>query len=183
MSGYQDGEEFEYEEDSVRPPPRKAGSVRPTAPAGRVQPAQRAQVRPVARPQTAARNTMLYMGMGFMGAVIVGLLGIIAVLALQRTSGAGTGAPALGGAPTAASGAIAPAPNAGAAAGTPPRIALAEFKALYDNPAQRPVIVDVRAADAYAQGHIAGAISVPGSDLAAQLAKLPKDKLIVAYCQ
>ena len=183
MNGLEDDEEFDYEADPVpTASAKKTGPARLAPRLGGVPPARRAQVRPVARPQTGSPNTLLYMGMGFMGAVIVGLLGLIAVLAFQRPAGAGTGASAAA-APTPASGVIAPAPNAGAAAGTPPRMVLAEFKALYDDPAKRPIIIDVRGADAYAQEHIAGAISVPGSDLAAQLAKLPQDKLIVAYCQ
>ncbi len=64
-----------------------------------------------------------------------------------------------------------------------PRMTLAEFKALYDDSARRPVVVDVRAAEAFQQGHIEGAINVPEADVATRLADLPKDKLIVAYCQ
>lgn len=47
-----------------------------------------------------------------------------------------------------------------------------------------PVILDVRAADAYAAGHIPGAVNVAPKDLftAAGLAKLPADKQIVSYC-
>lgn len=64
-----------------------------------------------------------------------------------------------------------------------PRMTLAEFKALYDDPARRPVVVDVRAAEAFEQGHIEGAINIPEADVATRLADFPKDKLIVAYCQ
>jgi rhodanese-related sulfurtransferase len=62
-------------------------------------------------------------------------------------------------------------------------MALDEFKALYDDPAKRPLILDVRAKDAFDAGHITGAISFPESDVDARVAELPKDKLIVAYCQ
>jgi hypothetical protein len=65
----------------------------------------------------------------------------------------------------------------------PPRMSLEAFKALYDDPAKRPLIIDVRAAESYAAGHITGAISFPESDVDARVAELPKDKLIVAYCQ
>jgi len=60
---------------------------------------------------------------------------------------------------------------------------LDEFKALYDDPAKRPLILDVRAKDAFDAGHITGAISFPESDVDARVAELPKDKLIIAYCQ
>jgi hypothetical protein len=67
--------------------------------------------------------------------------------------------------------------------GEPPRITLAEFKALYDKPATRPIILDVRPANSYRQGHIKGAISFPEADVDRRVGELPKDKLIVAYCQ
>jgi hypothetical protein len=64
-----------------------------------------------------------------------------------------------------------------------PRIALADFKKLYDNPATRPLIIDVRAKEAYDAGHIEGAISFPEADVDTRVGELPKDKLVVAYCQ
>lgn len=68
-------------------------------------------------------------------------------------------------------------------AGEPPRIPLQEFKALYDDPARRPLILDVRGRDLYLEGHIKGAISFPEADVDARVGELPRDKLIVAYCQ
>jgi rhodanese-related sulfurtransferase len=44
------------------------------------------------------------------------------------------------------------------------------------------VLVDTRTRDAYAQGHIAGALCVPLAELPALAPKLPKDKELVAYC-
>ena len=76
-----------------------------------------------------------------------------------------------------------PAANQGATGGDPPRMSLETFKQLYDDPAQRPLIVDVRAADAYAQGHIAGAVSIPEADVPTRFKEIPKDSLVVAYCQ
>ncbi len=67
--------------------------------------------------------------------------------------------------------------------GPPPRIPLAEFKALYDDPARRPLIIDVRSPESYQAGHIKGAISFPESDVDARVGELPRDKLIIAYCQ
>jgi rhodanese-related sulfurtransferase len=47
-----------------------------------------------------------------------------------------------------------------------------------------PLVVSVRAADAYALGHIAGAINIPWNQIAKpeNLAKLPADQPIVVYC-
>jgi len=45
------------------------------------------------------------------------------------------------------------------------------------------VILDMRPADEYAAGHIAGALSVPLDQLQERLSKLPKSKAYVAYCR
>ncbi len=45
------------------------------------------------------------------------------------------------------------------------------------------VVIDVRPEEEYRSGHIAGAISVPLGDLGRRLRRLPKNKLIVAYCR
>ncbi len=44
------------------------------------------------------------------------------------------------------------------------------------------LLLDVRSADAYAEGHIPGALSLPLADLPGKLATLPKDKTIITYC-
>jgi rhodanese-related sulfurtransferase len=62
----------------------------------------------------------------------------------------------------------------------PPRISLAAFKALYDDPARRPLILDVRGPDQYAAGHVPGAQSFPESELDLRVAMLPRDRPIVA---
>ncbi len=63
-----------------------------------------------------------------------------------------------------------------------PRIALKDFKKRYDDPAKRPLIIDVRQKDDYEQGHIKGAISFPQDQVDNRVGELPKDKLIIAYC-
>ena len=45
------------------------------------------------------------------------------------------------------------------------------------------VVIDVRPAEEYAAGHIAGAVSVPLDSLPRFLKKLPKEQEIVAYCR
>jgi rhodanese-related sulfurtransferase len=45
------------------------------------------------------------------------------------------------------------------------------------------VILDVRPAIEYANGHIAGAISIPVGELEKHLARIPADREIVAYCR
>ncbi|MEW6749392.1 MAG: metalloregulator ArsR/SmtB family transcription factor [Candidatus Latescibacterota bacterium] len=45
------------------------------------------------------------------------------------------------------------------------------------------VVLDVRPAEEYVAGHIAGALSVPLAELERRLAELPRDRQIVAYCR
>jgi rhodanese-related sulfurtransferase/DNA-binding transcriptional ArsR family regulator len=45
------------------------------------------------------------------------------------------------------------------------------------------VLVDVRPAEEYAAGHIAGALSIPHEELEGRLRELPKDREVVAYCR
>ena len=44
-------------------------------------------------------------------------------------------------------------------------------------------VVDVRPADEYAAGHLPGAINLPVSKIDEQLAQLPRNREIVAYCR
>lgn len=45
------------------------------------------------------------------------------------------------------------------------------------------VVIDVRPPEEYAAGHIAGALSVPLSELERRFAELPRRKRVVAYCR
>jgi len=45
------------------------------------------------------------------------------------------------------------------------------------------VVLDVRPGQEYAAGHIAGARSMPVTDISARLAELPRDNEYVAYCR
>ncbi|MBV5274759.1 MAG: rhodanese-like domain-containing protein, partial [Lamprocystis purpurea] len=44
-------------------------------------------------------------------------------------------------------------------------------------------VIDVRPAEEYAQGHIAGALNVPLDQLQERLRGLPREREIVAYCR
>ena len=44
------------------------------------------------------------------------------------------------------------------------------------------VIVDVRTAGAFSEGHIKGALLMPHNEIQNHLSELPHDKLIVTYC-
>lgn len=61
-----------------------------------------------------------------------------------------------------------------------PRITVEETKKWFDE--NSVVIVDARAADAYKQEHIKGAINIPNGSDASEFNKLPKGKKIVVYC-
>lgn len=44
-------------------------------------------------------------------------------------------------------------------------------------------VVDVRPREEYAAGHLPGAINIPLADMEKNLAKLPRDREIIAYCR
>jgi rhodanese-related sulfurtransferase len=82
-----------------------------------------------------------------------------------------------------AGGSAAPLPTQRPTIPPPPSLTVAALKAGYDDPAARPVIIDVRPAADYAKGHIAGAISIPADTLDAQVKTVARDKRVVLYCQ
>ena len=103
----------------------------------------------------------------------------------QPTNGTGTSTGT--GNPTVPSGAppvltVQPTIPPGSSDADVPRMSMEDFKALYDDPAKRPIIIDVRTASGYDAGHIKGAISFPEEQIATLVSQLPKDKLVVAYC-
>ena len=53
---------------------------------------------------------------------------------------------------------------------------------LIDKKAADLCVLDVRSAEAYAEGHIPTALNIPLADLAGKFATLPKDKTLVTYC-
>ena len=60
------------------------------------------------------------------------------------------------------------------------RVSLDETKAAMD--AGTAVVVDVRSAEAYQGGHIAGAINIPLGELESRLGELDKAQWIITYC-
>jgi rhodanese-related sulfurtransferase len=56
------------------------------------------------------------------------------------------------------------------------------LKSLLEKGGKDVFVLDVRAPEDFAKGHIPGATSIPLLDLAGKLGALPKDKTIVAYC-
>jgi NADPH-dependent 2,4-dienoyl-CoA reductase/sulfur reductase-like enzyme/rhodanese-related sulfurtransferase len=50
-------------------------------------------------------------------------------------------------------------------------------------PDDRPLLLDVRTAQEFAQGHIPGAVHVPVDELRARLSEVPRDREIAVYCQ
>lgn len=117
-------------------------------------------------------------------ALVLGLLFLVYLFTQNNNK-----SPVAGGVNTPAPGAVdsgqpttaANAPTA--SADDAPRMPLADFMTLYNDPAKRPMIIDVRAKEAFDAGHIAGAISFPEADVDTRYIELPKDKLVVAYCQ
>lgn len=66
------------------------------------------------------------------------------------------------------------------AADSPRRITVEEARAAFQR--GEAVFVDVRGEDAFRQGHIPGALSIPTGTAAQHADKLPKNKLIITYC-
>lgn len=64
-----------------------------------------------------------------------------------------------------------------------PVIQPAEYKMRFMDSKQAHTLVDVRTADEYKGGHIAGSINISVQDLSAKLNKIPKDKPVVVYCR
>lgn len=52
-----------------------------------------------------------------------------------------------------------------------------------DMAANTILLIDVRPAEEYQEGHIAGAVSMPAHDLPGRIGELPRDRPIVAYCR
>ena len=124
------------------------------------------------------RDPFPYIMGGLIGAMVVGLM-LVVFLIISNNNNKGT--PTVQN-PGTVPGATVPA-NEQATGDPPPRMDIDEFKKLYDDPARRPMIIDVRPTQAFEEGHIAGAVSIPETEVDVVLAKIPRDKLVVAYCQ
>ena len=166
-----------------RPPERPSGRV--GGPGGPQRPRTTRSAPP---PPPQRQDPFPYIMGGIIGALVVGLILVVFLLVnnnqsptVTNTGSNPNSAPnsAPNSLPTTDPASVAAEPTAELA----PRMTMDEFKALYDDPARRPVVVDVRAAEAFQQGHIQGAINIPEAEVGIRLAEFPKDKLIVAYCQ
>ncbi|MBN1936586.1 MAG: rhodanese-like domain-containing protein [Anaerolineae bacterium] len=62
-----------------------------------------------------------------------------------------------------------------------PRIKPEDLKSLLAS-ARNIIVVDVRGHEAYAAGHVPGALDIPYADVEAASQQLPKDTKIVFYC-
>lgn len=187
--GYDEYDEYdEYEEEPQPPPQVRSRAYAPPPTTARHAPSRgkSAQYRRDAgrydrgryRVPPAPRRDIFPYVMGIIvGALVVGMLAVAMLLVTSNRPSPGQPVNS-----------AAPAGNqpGGQPAQTslePDRMSFDEFKALYDDPAKRPLIVDVRAKDRYDEGHIRGSVSVPLSEVGTRLAEVPKDKLVVAYCQ
>lgn len=45
------------------------------------------------------------------------------------------------------------------------------------------ILIDVRTAEEFAEGHIAGAVNIPVDDIERRLAEIPSDIPVVVYCR
>jgi rhodanese-related sulfurtransferase len=61
-----------------------------------------------------------------------------------------------------------------------PRISRQEAKKLVDE--GKAVFIDVRSEHSYSIGHIKGALSIPGSQLAMRITEVPAKKKLITYC-
>jgi len=187
-----------------RPPTRRVSTGRPQPPPEPPQQSyrsQRSQPPPrQSRNVNAPRRSdpfPIVLG-AIIGALVIGLMVVVYLISSNNGGTGGTGGTnSAGGAqPTTAAGGAAPttaaqndnatlttSDTAGPTEEPAPRMPLADFKKLYDDPKQRPLIIDVRAKEAFDAGHIEGAISLPEADVDTRVGELPKDKLVVAYCQ
>ena len=140
----------------------------------------------------ARRDPFPYVMGGVIGALVVGLMLMVFLISSNgnSTNSSGVNPPAGGVAgvttlPNAANDKpVATVANpAGGSAVEPTRMSMDDFMKLYNDPAKRPLIVDVRAKAAFGEGHIAGAVNIPDAETVSRLSEFPKDKLVVAYCQ
>jgi rhodanese-related sulfurtransferase len=61
-----------------------------------------------------------------------------------------------------------------------PRISVADAKKLYQQ--DKAVFIDVRANSQFLEGHIKGALGIPGSQIMRRFREVPVKKTVIAYC-
>jgi hypothetical protein len=166
------------------PPARRVPTGRPAPSQPRRQTYRAPQeVGPTRRTPNRSDPFPIVLG-AIIGAMVIGLMVVVFLISSSGTPGGGP-QPTTVAVNTATVGIVGEPPQATAVPNEEPapRMALVDFKKLYDDPKKRPLILDVRPKENYDAGHIEGAISFPESDLDTRVGELPKDKLVVAYCQ
>jgi rhodanese-related sulfurtransferase len=58
-----------------------------------------------------------------------------------------------------------------------------DVESVVDHSAHSGLLIDVRTAGEYAEGHIPGAINIPVDELRARMSELPRDRSLAVYCQ
>ena len=166
--------------------PRDKVPTRSTSASPRTRPAPTAR-RYAPPPPPPRRDPFPFLMGGIIGALVVGLMVVVFLLTSNNGNGGNNNNN------NSSAGVVntpIPASDVSGAIGTlppteepAPRMPMEQFKALYDDPAKRPFIVDVRPKASYDEGQIVGAVSIPEAEVDARIAEFPKDRLIVAYCQ
>lgn len=108
------------------------------------------------------------------------LPGIGALLLATTLTLAACGAPS---APVAAPVVESAAPAAVAMADRPQLLSPQEYDAQFARTGAGHLLVDVRTAEEFASGHIAGAVNIPVQELGSRLAEIGKDRPVVVYCR
>lgn len=67
--------------------------------------------------------------------------------------------------------------------GGSPSIQPADYKARFMDGKQPHTLIDVRTADEFKSGHVAGSINISVDQLNDKLNKIAKDKPVIVYCQ
>lgn len=67
--------------------------------------------------------------------------------------------------------------------GTTTRLTASDYKSRFVDTKAPHLLVDVRSAAEFADGHIQGARNIPVQELERKLRELPKDKPIILYCR
>lgn len=120
----------------------------------------------------ARKNDWIILGAGVVA--VVALVTFVMIRSKSRTTeGTASPAPAVSTAPVATD-------HDHGAESSIRRITAAELRAAMIR--GEATVVDVRDADSYAAGHVAGSLHIPLSFVESQVSYLPRDRMLVTYC-